>query len=200
MAAPIDFYFDFSSPYGYIGSELVEALGERLGREITWRPVLLGPIFKHVGTAPLVDIPLKGDYAKRDFLRLSRYHKIPFVLPVRFPVGTQAATRAFYFLSDTDPLLARRFARLVFRAYYTAGTDISDPATVVDIATQAGADSAQVAAAIADPAVKERVKDEVDAAIAKGIFGSPLFVVDGEMFWGVDRMPQLEEWIRTGGW
>jgi 2-hydroxychromene-2-carboxylate isomerase len=200
MAAPIDFYFDFSSPYGYIGSELVGALGERLGREIAWRPVLLGPIFKHVGSAPLVDIPLKGDYAKRDFIRLARYHKVPFKLPVKFPVGTQAATRAFYSLADADPALARQFAQGVFRAYYTEGIDISDPATVVELAGKSGADRERVAAAIADPAVKERVKNEVDAAIARGVFGSPLFIVDGEMFWGVDRMPQLEEWIRTGGW
>jgi 2-hydroxychromene-2-carboxylate isomerase len=200
MAAQIDFYFDFSSPYGYIGSELVDALAERVGREVTWRPVLLGPIFKHVGTGVLVDIPLKGDYSKRDFARMARYHKIAFTLPVKFPVGTQAATRAFYVLADADPALAKRFAKSVFRAYYTEGIDISDPATVVGLAAQAGANAEQVAAAIADPAVKERVKSEVDAAIAKGVFGSPLFIVDGEMFWGVDRMPQLEEWIRTGGW
>jgi 2-hydroxychromene-2-carboxylate isomerase len=200
MAAPIDFYFDFSSPYGYIGSELVGALAARIGREVAWHPVLLGPIFKQVGTAPLVDIPLKGDYAKRDFARLARYHKVPFSLPVKFPVGTQAATRAFYTLADADPAMARRFAANVFRAYYTEGIDISDPATVAGLAAKAGADAASVTAAIADPAVKERVKNEVDAAIARGVFGSPLFIVDGEMFWGVDRMPQLEEWVRTGGW
>jgi 2-hydroxychromene-2-carboxylate isomerase len=200
MAAPIDFYFDFSSPYGYIGSEVVDAFAARIGRDVAWRPVLLGPIFKHVGTAPLVDIPLKGDYAKRDFVRMARYYKVPFTLPVKFPVGTQAATRAFYCLSDADPALARRFAKQVFRAYYTDGIDISDPATVVELAAKVGADREKVAAAIADPAVKERVKNEVDAAIAKGVFGSPLFIVDGEMFWGVDRLPQLEEWVRTGGW
>jgi 2-hydroxychromene-2-carboxylate isomerase len=200
MAAPIDFYFDFSSPYGYIGSELIDALAGRVGRDVTWRPVLLGPIFKHVGTGVLVDIPLKGDYSKHDFTRMARYHKVPFTLPVKFPVGTQAATRAFYVLADADPVLARRFAKSVFRAYYTEGVDISDPATVAELAAKAGADRDKVAASIADPAVKERVKNEVDAAIARGVFGSPLFIVDGEMFWGVDRMPLLEEWIRTGGW
>jgi 2-hydroxychromene-2-carboxylate isomerase len=200
MAAPIDFYFDFSSPYGYIGSELVDALAARVAREVTWRPVLLGPIFKHAGTTPLVDIPLKGDYARHDFVRLARYHKVPFALPVKFPVGTQAATRAFYWIADTDAMLARHFAKRVFRAYYTEGVDISDPATVVELAGKAGADRDKVAAAIADPAVKERVKNEVDAAIGRGVFGSPLFIVDGEMFWGVDRMPQVEEWIKTGGW
>lgn len=63
-----------------------------------------------------------------------------------------------------------------------------------------GADGASLAAALEDPAVKERARKEVDAAIAAGVFGSPYFVVDGEPFWGVDRMPMLEDWVRRGGW
>ena len=78
--------------------------------------------------------------------------------------------------------------------------DISAPATVIGIATAVGLDAAGLAAALDDPAVKERAKKEVDSAIAANVFGSPFFIVDGEPFWGCDRIPMLEDWIRTGGW
>jgi 2-hydroxychromene-2-carboxylate isomerase len=71
---------------------------------------------------------------------------------------------------------------------------------VIGIAGGLGIDAAALAAALGDPAVKERAKTAVDAAISSGVFGSPYFIVDGEPFWGVDRMPMLEEWILRGGW
>jgi 2-hydroxychromene-2-carboxylate isomerase len=162
--------------------------------------MLLGPVFKLMGSQPLVDIPLKGEYAKKDFARSARLHKVAFTQPAKFPIGTVAALRAFYWVNDRDPAQARAMAKTLYRAYFADGIDIGAPATVVEIARSAGVDAAALAAALEDPAVKERAKREVDAAIAAGVFGSPYFVVDGEAFWGVDRMPMLEDWIRTGGW
>jgi 2-hydroxychromene-2-carboxylate isomerase len=199
-ARPLDFYFEFSSPYGYIASQLVDAMEQRIGRPVKWRPMLLGPVFKITGQPPLIEIPLKGDYAKIDFARSARLHKVPYRHPARFPIGTVAACRAFYWLDDRDPAQARAVAKALYKAYFAEGIDISAPATVVEIAKTAGVDAAALAAALEDPAVKDRAKREVDAAIAAGVFGSPYFVVDGEPFWGVDRMPMVEDWIRTGGW
>lgn len=196
----IDFYFEFSSPYGYIASQIVEDFEKRVGRPVTWRPMLLGPVFKLTGQPPLVEIPMKGAYSKMDFSRSARLHKLPYKHPEKFPIGTVAALRAFYWVGDRDPARARALAKALFSAYFTEGRDISAPATVVEIARSVGVDSAALAAALEDPAVKERAKREVDAAIANGVFGSPFFVTDGEPFWGVDRMPMLEDWIRTGGW
>jgi len=198
--APIDFYFEFSSPYGYIASQLAEDFEKRVGRQLTWRPFLLGPVFKITGQPPLVEIPMKGEYSKHDFLRSARVHKVPYKQPAKFPIGTVAAMRAFYWLDDRDPAQARSLAKALYKAFFVDGIDISAPATVVDIAKSAGVDGAALAAALEDPALKERGKKEVDAAIAANVFGSPFFIVDGEPFWGVDRMPMLEEWIRTGGW
>src|SRR6185436_15240518 len=70
----IDFYFEFSSPYGYIAAQQVDDLGRRVGRQVNWRPMLLGPVFKLTGGAPLVEIPMKGDYSKHDFVRTARRH------------------------------------------------------------------------------------------------------------------------------
>jgi len=198
--APVDFYFEFSSPYGYIASQLADDFEKRVGRPLRWRPFLLGPVFKITGQPPLVEIPMKGEYSKHDFLRSARVHKVPYKQPAKFPIGTVAAMRAFYWLDDRDPAQARSLAKALYKAFFVDGIDISAPATVVDIAKSAGVDGAALAAALEDPALKERGKKEVDAAIAANVFGSPFFIVDGEPFWGVDRMPMLEEWIRTGGW
>jgi 2-hydroxychromene-2-carboxylate isomerase len=197
---PIDFYFEFSSPYGYIASRLVDDLETRVGRRVTWRPMLLGPVFKVTGQAPLVDIPMKGAYSKMDFSRSARLHQVPYRHPEKFPIGTVAALRAFYWLDDQAPETARALAKALYGAYFAEGRDIGAPATVVEVAKSVGVDATALAAALDDPAVKERAKKEADAAIAAGVFGSPFFVVDGEPFWGVDRLPMLEEWMRRGGW
>ena len=196
----IDFYFEFSSPYGYIATELAEDLEKRVGLPLKWRPMLLGPVFKITGQPPLIDIPMKGEYARRDFARSARLHGIEYRHPDKFPIGTVAPLRAFYWLDDRDPAKARALAKAMYRAYFVEGIDIGAPAAVVGIATSLGVDGPSLAAALEDPAVKERAKREVDAAIAAGVFGSPYFVVDGEPFWGVDRIPMLEQWIKSGGW
>lgn len=197
---PVDFYFEFSSPYGYIATQIAEDFERRIGRPLTWRPMLLGPVFKITGQVPLVEVPMKGEYSKRDFTRSARLHKVPYAHPEKFPIGTAAAMRAFYWVNDRDPAKARVLAKALYRTYFVEGKDISAPATVVEVAKSAGIDAAALAAALEDPAVKERAKRESDAAIAAGVFGSPFFVVDGEPFWGVDRMPMVEDWVRTGGW
>ena len=200
MPSPIDFWFDFSSPYGYIASELIGDVAARHGRAVNWRPILLGPIFKAVGTSPLTLLPIKGEYSKHDFARMARFHKVSFRLPEKFPVGTQVATRAFYLIDDDDAARARDFAHRVYRAYFAEGADVADPALVMKLADDAGADCPALAEALKGEAIKERVKALVDHAMKSGVFGSPHFVVDGEPFWGVDRIPVMEEWIRTGGW
>ena len=199
-AAPVDFYFEFSSPYGYIASRLVEDVEQRIGRPMTWRPFLLGPVFKLTGSAPLVDIPLKGDYSKRDFARSARMHGVPFSYPQKFPIGTAAAMRAFYWVHDRDPAKARALAKALYGAYFSEGRDIGSPATVIEVASSLGVDAGELGKALENPVLKDRAKREVDAAIAAGVFGSPFFVADGEPFWGVDRLPMLERWITKGGW
>lgn len=196
----IDFYFDFSSPYGYLGACLIDDLAARHGRTVDWHPILLGPVFQQSGNAPLVGQPLKGDYARRDFPRMARFLKIPFVLPDPFPIATVAAARAFYWVKDQDVALAVRFARALLQRFYVDGKDIGSAASVLEVADSLGIDRAALEAALGDAAVKARLKDEVDQAIARGVCGSPFFIIDGEPFWGCDRLPQVEAWLQSGGW
>ena len=199
MSDPIDFWFDFSSPYSYLASEKIDALGSKYGRKVRWRPMMLGAALKVSGSPLLLSVPLKGEYSKRDFDRSARYLGVPFKFPAQFPMLTVAAARGYYWLHDSDCEKARAFAHAVFRAYWLHGRLIGETDVVVAIAAEQGIAAAEFAAAIATPEAKERVKRETDAAIALGMFGAPYIIVDGEPFWGVDRLPQIERWLQTGG-
>jgi 2-hydroxychromene-2-carboxylate isomerase len=200
MKDPIDFYFDFSSPYGYFAATKIDDIAKRHGRIVTWRPVLLGAVFKITGQQPLPTIPLKGDYAKRDLVRSARLFAVPFRLPSRFPIAGTAPSRAFYSVSDRDPMLAKQLALALYCAYFGDDRDISTPEVTLDVASALGVDRAQLAQSLNDTTVKDRLRREVDAAIGRGVFGSPYFVIDGEPFWGSDRLDQVEKWLATGGW
>ncbi len=199
MADPIEFHFDFSSPYSYLASELIDDLAAKYGRKVKWRPMLLGAVLPKTGSAPLTQIPLKGEYAMRDFARSARYLGIAYRHPSKFPVATQQAGRAYYWIHDHDCPKARAFAHAVFRASFTDDRDISNTDIVLDIAASLGVDRAELAAALASPELKERFRSEVDGAIAKGVFGAPYIFIDGEPFWGADRLPHIERWLAHGG-
>lgn len=198
-STPILFYFDFSSPYSYLASERIDALAERFDRKVQWRPVLLGAIAKSLGTVTLTSQPGQADYSIRDFARSARFMDIPYRHPTVFPISTVAAARAYYWLHGQDCALARRFAHEVFRAYFVADRDVSAAGVVLELAAKIGAGSTALEAGMNDPAIKERLRAETDAALAAGVFGVPWIVVDNEPFWGADRLPQIEKWLETGG-
>jgi 2-hydroxychromene-2-carboxylate isomerase len=199
MAAPIDFYFDFSSPYGYLGAQKIEALAAKHGRTVDWHPVLLGAIFKQTGGAPLTTLPIKGDYSKRDFERSARFHGLEYRPPSKFPIATQAPARIVLWLKARDPALASRVVKALYRAYFVDDVDISDADRAAAVAATQGVDAEAARAAVDDPAIKDELKIEVGKALLRGVFGSPVVIVDGEPFWGVDRFEQLERWLATGG-
>lgn len=198
MASPIDFYFDYSSPYGYFAAMKIDDFAAKYGRNVNWKPILLGAVFKVTGAQPLPMLPLKGDYAKRDFARSARFYGISFKYPSKFPIASQAPARAFYWANDRDTVLARKLAKALYRAYFVEDRDISSPETIAEVAATVGLKRNEVFAAINDPAIKDRLKREVDAAIKLGVFGSPYIVIDGEPFWGVDRFDQIERWLGKG--
>ena len=200
MPTPIEFWFDFSSPYGFLGATRVDALAARHGREARWRPFLLGAVFKLSGQTPLLDIPLKGEYSRHDMARFARLWGVTFSFPPVFPFSSVAPSRAFYWLEARDPALAHRFAQAAFAAAWGGGKDLSKADVVADVAAGLGVGREDTLTGMVDPAVKERLRQEVDGAIKAGIFGSPTVVVDGEKFWGADRFWQVEEWLTRGGW
>ena len=200
MANSLDFYFDFSSPYGYLASAKIDDLAAKYGRSVTWRPILLGAVFKITGGQPLPTIPLKGSYALHDMMRMARMLQVAFKMPPKFPISATAPSRAFYWLHDRDPARAKALARALYHGYFAEGRDISNPEVTGNIAGKLDIDKEELLRALNEPAVKERLRTEVDAAIERGVFGSPYIVIDGEPFWGADRLDQMEKWLESGGW
>lgn len=200
MPEPIEFYFDFASPYGYFASLRIDALAQRHGRAVAWKPFMLGAIFKITGSGPVVDAPIRGAYASRDLARTARRSEIPFRLPEGFPHATLAPARAYYWLADTDATAAKAFARAAYHAYFAEGRDISRPEVTAEIAAGHGAEPDELLRAIQEPAIKARLKAVTDIALERGVFGSPFVFVDDEPFWGNDRLDDVEAWLETGGW
>ena len=199
MPAPIEFFFDFSSPYAYFASEDIEPLAQRSGRSVWWRPILLGAVFKVTGGAPLTQLhAAKDGYSRRDFERSAAFAGVPYRHPDPFPIGAVAASRAVLWLQREQPDMATAFIHAVFRDFFAGGVDVSRPEAVTAVASGLGIDAAALTAGTQDELIKSALKLQNDEAIARGVFGVPTVFVDGEMFWGHDRLPHVERWITRG--
>ena len=197
---PIEFYFDFSSPYGYLGAQRIETVAAEFGRTVLWRPILLGVIFKITGQSPLVSQTLRGPYSARDMARSARKLGVKFALPDVFPFSSVYPCRIFYWLDARAPEEAKAYARAVYDAAFVHNKPPAEPEAAVDVAVGLGHDRAAVLAGMQDPAIKETLRNATQQAMDKGVFGSPFFIVDGEPFWGNDRLGEVREWLQTGGW
>lgn len=199
MTDAIDFYFDFSSPYGYFASTRIDALAAKYGRSVQWHPLALGVIFKSIGSAPLTTLPMKGDYSIHDIERTARFHGIDYHFPPMFPIATQIAARGMLWVQATyGDAQAIAFARAIFHAMFVDGIHIGEPENVARIATIVGLDAAALLDAAGSDAVKAQFRDSISAAMARGVFGSPFIIVDGESFWGFDRFDQIEALLKNG--
>ncbi len=197
---PIDFYFDFSSPYGYFAAARIDGVVAPFDRKVDWHPILLGPALKETGSKPMVDSPMKSDYALHDWARLARFMDLPWAMPDTFPISTVRAARAFYVIDNIDHAQAKAFANAIYRTYFGEGRDISETSVVGDIVASIGADRDHVLTAIETAEVKDRLRAEVDAALKRGVFGSPFVIVDDQPFWGADRFWMIKRWLKSGGW
>ena len=195
---PIEFYFDFISPFGYLAASKIDELAGRYGRETRWQAMMLGiTVMKVMGLKPLLDTPLKGDYVRHDVPRLARHFGVPLKMIDDVP-SPLAAARAFYWLDDRDPALAKKLAQRLYPRLFARGEDISSPDSVAEEAQARGVPRAQALAALQDDKVKQRLHQAVEASIARGVFGSPFFIVDGEPIWGCDRLWMVEKMLQEG--
>lgn len=202
MAAPLAFYFDFISPYGYFASLRIEELAARHGRAVDWRPMLLGvAVLKVMGLKPLLETPLKGDYIRRDVLRHARRHGVRLGRDLNASAGNPLPpARAFYWVKQHHPPLAAPMAHALYHALWAQGRDLSTPEAVAAIALPAGLHASEVIEGAASDEAAALLRNAVAASIREGVFGSPTIVVDGEPFWGADRLAEVDEWLTVGGW
>ena len=198
----MQFYFDFLSPFGYFASLRIDALAAKYGREVQWRPMLLGvSVLKVMGLKPLLETPLKGDYLRREFSRYVRRHALALKRRADDPMmDPRACGRAFYWTAAHHPSLAKPLARTLLHAYWADGLDLSTATAIAGLELPAGLDRDALVEAIEGEESGRLLRAAVEQSLQLGVFGSPTVAVDGELFWGVDGFPLLEEWLATGGW
>lgn len=186
----IEFFFDCSSPWTWLGFESIQPLAADLGVAVTWRPILVGGVFNAVNASVYAQranpVPAKGRYMVKDLRDWARHQGLDIRFPPSvFPVNSVKAMRACCWLGqDCVP-----FARAAFHAYWTQDRDISDDAVLRTVAGGAGVDTDAMFAAIGEAAVKAQLRANTDELIARGGFGSPTIFVGGDdMYFGNDRM------------
>ncbi|MDC8784249.1 2-hydroxychromene-2-carboxylate isomerase [Roseateles koreensis] len=198
MSAPIDFYFDFASPYGYIASALIDQLAERQGRAVNWHAIVLDANFNSLERIRIPNNVMRSDYVRRDAERLAAYEGVKYQTPSTLGLHTEQAARLFHWINDRSPEQGRTFAKQVLEAYFVQDLNIASSEVLLAIAESMGITPEDFHEASSSSSSRQRLKAEVDMAEARGVFGSPFFIVEGERFWGNDRLPQLERWLSAG--
>ena len=199
----VDFYFDYSSTNSYFAAFLLPEICRRHDAIVNWLPVHLASLFRGTGFDVMAMTPRKARYLWRDHQRYAEFTGLPFRKPSRFPIKTSRALRATLMIpglagETPDNYTASKmgdFAQAVMRAYWERDVDISDPAVLGTLAQNLGVHGDRLIAAAGSDDARTRLAAVTERAIAGGVFGAPMFFVEGEMFWGKDRLDFVERWL-----
>jgi 2-hydroxychromene-2-carboxylate isomerase len=186
----IEFFFDLSSPYSYLASTQMEALGKRTGATVQWKPMVLGAVFKAASNVMPAASPPKARWMLADLERWSREYGVPFKMSSQFPANTIKAMRLVIAADAAGKAVA--VARAAFHAMWVDDLDLTQDGVLRDLAQSSGLDPAEALSQCENPAVKDRLRANTDEAIRKGAFGAPAIFVGDELFWGNDRLHHVE--------
>lgn len=198
--APMRFWFEFASTYSYVGALRVESVAAAHGVPFEWKPFLLGPIFQRQGwtDSPFNLYPARGRYMWRDIERLCGKLGLPFRWPSAFPRHTVLAARVACAAAG-EPWLGD-YVRAVFRANFAEDRDISSAGVIGDVLAGLGRDARTMLERATAQENKDRLRRETETAWERGIFGAPTAEVDGELFWGGDRLEDALAWWKGERW
>ena len=196
MSKKVEFFFDVGSPASYLAWTQLESIAQRTNAKIIWRPMLLGAVFQATGNASPAVVPAKGAYMLKDLQRFSNIYGVPFNFNPFFPLNTMHLMRgATAYLEEPE---FQTYLAAIFNALWSEQLNMESPEVVAEVLTKAGIDVTDFMARISETEVKERLKDTTEEAVARGVFGAPSFFVNGEMFFGQDRLSfvetALKEW------
>lgn len=190
-ARSVELWFDYTCPFAYLASTQAEALAARMGLSLVWQPMLLGGVFKARNTPQkLFETlgPAKAAHNANDMARWAARLGVTLRMPATHPMRSVEALRATL-ACGVDPKVIAGF----YRAYWVENVDIADPAVVARVLREAGHDAERVLAEATSDRIREELRARTDRAIAKGIFGVPTWIVDGEhLYWGQDRLAFVE--------
>jgi 2-hydroxychromene-2-carboxylate isomerase len=190
----LTFYFDFISPYAYLAWRHVRPLGQRHGRAVDAVPILFAALLDANGQKGPAEIPAKRAHTWKDVMRTARRVGAPIAPPATHPFNPLLALR----VAANPAAGAQRDALIdaLYAATWAEGLDVTDAAVVARVVERAGLDGAAFVAWAATPEAKALVRTRTDEALARGVFGVPTVLADGELFWGFDTFPNLEAFLR----
>lgn len=201
MKAPVDFWFAFGSPAGYIASHRIDDIASRHGRSTRWRPFNIRAVLEAEGIKPNVMYERKGRYTRHDWVRTARLRQVPFRLPEPFPRNGIPSMTVYYWIEEQFGYpTAKQFAKNVMRAFFAENAAIDEPGVLGKIASLNGVDRDAAQDAAASETARKRLDEATAEASRLGVWGSPFVIVDGEPFWGEDRLDQVDLWLERGGW
>jgi 2-hydroxychromene-2-carboxylate isomerase len=200
MQPVIEFVFDFASPNAYLAYRALPPILERTGAKLDIVPCLLGGIFKATGNkAPFIAFaPIKGkfEYEMLEVRRFVAKNKIAkFRLNPHFPVNSLTLMRGF--IAAREAGCEDAYLEMGLAGMWEDGLKLDDPAVLANAIDEAGLDSASLLAAAQSEPVKQRLADNTAVAVERGAFGVPTFFVGAEMFFGKDRLLQVEEAVEA---
>jgi 2-hydroxychromene-2-carboxylate isomerase len=200
MAAPLEFWFDFASPYSYLAAMRVEEACAGAAVPLVWKPFLLGPIFSAqlgIKDSPLNANPSRGRYVWRDVERLCAKLDLPLRKPSVFPRNGVRAARLACMGAGQSWIGA--YVRAVFQANFSKDQEIADAEILKSVLSSLNLDVAEILIRAESPVEKSKLRANTDAATARGVFGGPTFFIGDEMFFGQDRLEEAIAWAGRDG-
>lgn len=198
----VEFHFDFGSPNAYLSHLVIPVIERRTGATFDYVPVLLGGVFKLTGNRSpaetLVGIRNKPEYERLETDRFIRRHGITeFKRNPFFPVNTLMAMRGAVAAARLDCFAG--YVDAVFRHMWAEPKKMDDPAVYHAALVQSGLDADRIVALVQTPEVKQALLESTERSVARGTFGSPTFFIGDEMWFGKDRLRDVEEALATPG-
>lgn len=190
----ISFYLDFISPYAYLAFEALPEALMGLSYAVDYKPVLFASMLKHHGHLGPAEIPFKRDWTYRHVLWAAQARGIAMHMPATHPFNPLGLLRLAV-ATDAQGLPNRYACETIFRHVWVGGADAADAARLQSLRA-----SLAPARDLADEAVKAQLRTHTDEAIAAGVFGVPAFVVDAKVFWGLDALPMLRQYLEGNPW
>ncbi|SDI88474.1 2-hydroxychromene-2-carboxylate isomerase [Paraburkholderia phenazinium] len=193
MAKQVEFYFDVGSPAAYLAWTQLPGLCAQRGAELVYKPMLLGGVFKATGNASPAVIPAKGRYVEKDYERHASRYGVPLTINPHFPIITLHLMRAVTGVQMRHPERLDGLLKAVFEAMWVDGLNLNESEVTVATLAKAGFGASEIEALANDPQVKEVLKQNTEEAVRRGVFGAPTMFVNGEMFFGQDRLEFVRE-------
>jgi 2-hydroxychromene-2-carboxylate isomerase len=196
MPRTIEFIFDFASPNAYLAQRVLTGIAARTGAQNQLVPCLLGGIFKLTGNqspmAAFAAVKGKLDYEALETRRFIAKHQLhDFKFNPHFPVNTLLIMRAW--IAAQQAGVGDAYAAAISAAMWERELKMDDPSVVEKVLSEAGLDAPRLLAMTQEPDLKAALMANTEAAVKRGVFGIPTFFVEGEMFFGKERLMQLEE-------